>query len=78
MWILLKPFLPYIAMVVLCASIYVIGHVEGNAGCEIRNAKITEAALQRGENEHAKIEDAVSGATPTANRNGLRLWSRGN
>lgn len=52
--------LPYIAVFVIAASIYTVGHVKGSAGCEISSVKKEAETVANGEQNHAKIEMRVN------------------
>lgn len=60
---MLLKLLPYLAAFGLLIAVYSIGHVKGNASCEIRSAKKEAAIVVKGEKDHAKIESKVMSLT---------------
>lgn len=69
---LIKPFLPEIFAVILCAACVVIGYIKGSSNCEISHAKIQI----NGVNEHGKIEAKVMSLDEAKLDAALSKWVR--
>lgn len=72
---LLAPFLPYIIGAgVFLLSLVGVGLQQRRAGAKAEEAKQAQARLEA-RTEADKIDDAVAGRSPDANRERLKSWS---
>jgi hypothetical protein len=53
---LLLKLLPYIAIIVIIGGSYTVGHVRGNAECQVKNSALQTSSIQKDETSHDKIE----------------------
>ena len=67
---IIKPFLPWLAAILLIGAVYAIGHVKGNAGCEIKKGN----AITQESNVDAKIKFKVMSTPHSALDNKLMPW----
>lgn len=68
--------LPYLAVFLILISVYSIGHVKGNASCEIKNAKSEQAAVIKGVEAYGNIEKKVIGLSDSDLDKRLSEWVR--
>ena len=68
--------LPYIAAVMLLVGAYTVGHVKGNASCEIKKDETAIAAVQKGDETHAKIQKNVMALPDAALNKRMQQWFR--
>lgn len=72
----LRPFIPYIAAVLLLVGIFAVGYIKGDSSCEVKHAKGVSVAIQKGVEKHEKIKKQVM-ALPDADLNKRLLkWLR--
>lgn len=72
----IRPFIPYIAAALLCVIIYSIGHIKGTSSCEIKNAKTETAAVQKGVEDHGKIEAKIMSLSDADLDGRISIWMR--
>jgi len=59
MFELFKPFIPYIAAVLLLLGVYTIGHIKGSSSCEVKHAKAVSVAIQKESQHHEEVKKKV-------------------
>ena len=68
--------LPYIAALGLLVAAYSIGHIKGNASCEVKNAKSQTIAIIKEDQIHAKVEKKVMSLSDRKLDAALGKWMR--
>ncbi len=67
-------FLPEIAAVLMLVGAYTVGHIKGNASCEINAEKTIQAALVKGSRNHERIKQSVMSRGDSVLDNDLAQW----